>query len=192
MGDEALDPYHMLNSFDIGVSPDAGAARDSVSRWIGEILNKRNRSLVLWGNYGSGKTHLAQAAEIALTTFDVEAVFCPIPNLLKAVKSTYNSKYSGPDLLDDLLDVDVIILDDLGAEYVKNKEWEQGLLFRLIDGCYQRKPMLITTNISATDLPSAIGGRAYSRLAEICGLSGFVNMSRIPDYRLKKAMDDLK
>jgi hypothetical protein len=62
----------------------------------------------------------------------------------------------------------------------ENEKW-----FKLINAMYERNPILITSNVGLDALPDRFGGAAWSRLCEMCGADGFINMNAIPDQRMK-------
>lgn len=117
------------------------------------------RNLVLTGATGTGKTHAAVAA--ARVAFDEGAhvEFVPVVELLDRLRP------GGPDgVLDDLFGVDVLVLDDLGAE--RPTDWTLERLYAVVNRRWmEERPTIATTNL---DLPGplaeAIGERTYSRL----------------------------
>ena len=141
--------------------------------------------LLFMGGCGVGKTHLAVGIiEEIIATKGASCLFIDFRSLLEEIKETFQTSSEGPsemDILGPVLETDVIILDDLGAE--KTSEWVLDRLGFIINHRYNhQKTMKITTNFldpkneksnleRATEtLESRIGVRLRSRLYEMCKL----------------------
>jgi DNA replication protein DnaC len=110
-------------------------------------------SLLIWGDPGNGKSHLAAAVCHKLKERGKIPVFQTMTELLERIRSTFRqqSKESEREIMTALQDCDLLVLDDIGAEKVT--DWTLDVLFRIIDGRYRaKKPTLFTTNFSPTEL----------------------------------------
>jgi len=110
-------------------------------------------SLLIWGDPGNGKSHLAAAICHKLKERGKIPVFQTMTELLERIRSTFRqqSKESEREIMSALQDCDLLVLDDIGAEKVT--DWTLDVLFRIIDGRYRaKKPTLFTTNFSPTEL----------------------------------------
>lgn len=119
--------------------------------------------LILFGNYGCGKTHLAAAIANELLKRDFELIFANVPDLLDHLRSTFGpSSEVGYDARFDLIrNIPLLILDDLGTE--NTTPWAQEKLYQIINHRYNyRLPTVITCNRS----PSEIEGRILSRMSD--------------------------
>ncbi len=133
-------------------------------------------SLLLRGRHGVGKTHLAVAMlKAIITTKGARGYFYETRELLKMVRDTFAaSGESEMDVLRPVLDADLLVLDDLGAE--KTSEWVQETLGLVVNTRYsERRPTIFTTNLedsADTTNPNSmylqLGARTRSRLKEMC------------------------
>ncbi len=133
--------------------------------------------LLLMGSYGCGKTHLAAAVANTCIEFGMQTIFLTVPDLLDWLRYSYDA----PDdtfekRFEELRNVDLLVLDDLGAHNATG--WAAEKLFQIIDHRYIRKlPTVVTSNLDLEDLDD----RIRSRLQD----PDLVTCVRItaPDYR---------
>jgi len=161
--------------------------------------------LLLTGDPGSGKTHLAVGVMKALIEKGHEVVFFDYQNLLDRIRSGYDAASGASDreAYRAALDAEVLMLDDLGAHRVT--EWVEDTVTSIITyRCNHRKPLIATTNLPdpaaagkkvdytgpggtpvyKKTLAEMIGTRARSRLFEMCRV---IAMPAVEDYRVKSA-----
>lgn len=126
------------------------------------------RCLILSGNVGTGKTHLAAAiAGYIVRETEYTAVFRSLHSILQAIKSTYggNARFTESDVLQLFTDPDLLIIDEVGA--TKSSEFELATLFAIINTRYENNlPTVVITNLEVAELKSAIGDRCTDRLRE--------------------------
>jgi DNA replication protein DnaC len=129
------------------------------------------RGLWLMGDTGTGKTTLAMlVSKTALACGHSVAIYS-LPKLLARIRRTYDAE-AGQDsylaLFEQLTSVDLLHIDDLGAE--KRSDWVLEQLYALINERYEtQRSILVTTNLDEAALEEQIGPRTVSRLVEICG-----------------------
>ena len=177
-----------------------GGVLIQVKSFVREFPSKKQPGLLLVGEPGSGKTHLAVAALRALIDRGHEGVFFDYQNLLDRIRASYDSASGASDkeVYRSALEAEILLLDDLGSHRVT--EWVEDIVTSIITyRCNHCKPLIATTNLPdepAVDYHSAggvavgkktlqevIGGRARSRLHEMCRV---VKMPIVEDYRLKR------
>jgi DNA replication protein DnaC len=136
-----------------------------------------DRGLLLHGRHGVGKTHLAVAVlKEIVRAKGGRGYFYETRELLKLVRDTYASSGDTTEMevLRPVLDADILVLDDLGAE--KTSEWVQETLGLVVNTRYsERRPTIFTTNLDDSadsgDVNSMlvrVGARIRSRLFEMC------------------------
>ena len=109
------------------------------------ISEKEN--LILYGNVGSGKTHLAIAAGIAACNYGKKVRFFRTASL---VNELVEAKKQGSivKFMKNLEKCDLLICDEWG--YIPIDSTGSKLLFQVIADCYERKSLIITTNLEFT------------------------------------------
>jgi DNA replication protein DnaC len=180
-----------------------GTVLMQVRSFVREFPNPDRPGLLLAGDTGTGKTHLAVAALKAIIDKGHEGIFFDYQNLLDRIRSSYDktSGSSDKETYRSAMDAEVLLLDDLGSHRVT--EWVEDTVTSIVTyRCNHRKPLIATTNLSPDDtgsiayttpggsdvhkksLREAIGERARSRLFEMCRV---VRMPAVEDYRVKRA-----
>jgi DNA replication protein DnaC len=142
-------------------------------RTISEQLDA-GRGLWFTGDPGTGKTTLAMLISKAAMEADHTVAIYSLPRLLAQLRETYQEKarYSLNDLIDRLSAVDLLHVDDVGAE--QSSPWVLEQLYTIINTRYEDgRAILLTTNLVAIEgdeaLREQIGDRTVSRIYEICG-----------------------
>ena len=147
----------------------------STRRWAGTPEGW----IVLYGESGTGKTHLAAAiANYRLESGD-RVAFATVPDLLDELRATFDpdSGERFDTLFRRLRDVDLLILDDLGAH--QSSGWAQEKLYQLLNYRHLgRRPTVVTSDLELTKLEPRIA----SRLGDLQVAT--VYELRVPDYRM--------
>lgn len=130
---------------------------------------KSGSGILIFGDPGNGKSHLAAAVTRIALAANYTAVFERVPRLLARIRATYrnDSPVGESEIMRALTQADLLTLDDAGAE--KWTEWTEPTLYTIIDERYSYcKPLIITTNSTLEELEQKIGDRAMDRVLEMC------------------------
>jgi DNA replication protein DnaC len=145
----------------------------SYVRDVGERLDA-GKGIWFTGDVGTGKTTLAMLISKAAMEADRTVAIYSLPRLLTMLRETYadGSRYSLSDLIDRLCAVDLLHVDDLGAE--QSTDWVLEQLYTIVNTRYEDgRALVLTTNLVGADdaeaLVRQIGARTVSRIYEICG-----------------------
>jgi DNA replication protein DnaC len=148
------------------------AAVSEVRAYV-EDLDRRlaeGRGLWIFGDTGTGKTTLAMLISKAALEAGKSVAIYSLPKLLARIRKTYDSEPGGDSylsLFDKLTSVDLLHIDDLGAE--KRSDWVLEQLYALVNERYEtERSVVITTNLGHEELEEQIGSRTVSRLTQIC------------------------
>jgi DNA replication protein DnaC len=192
-----IPPRYAHATLDIVIPQDNPIARKAlgealmqVKAFVREFPAADHPGLLLVGDTGVGKTHLAVAALKALLDRGHEGIFYDYQNLLDRIRSGWDPNAGAADreAYRNALDTEVLLLDDLGSQ--RTKDWIEDTVTSIITyRCNQQKPLIATTNLPDKEAPGdprrklseAIGRRAHSRLHEMCKI---VEIS-VEDYRFK-------
>jgi len=149
------------------------------------IAQKRtSHGLYLFGGAGSGKSHLASwvLQERLKNDKKSDIAYVNLVDLLITMQGNFDTNNRQNVIyLENLIDIDLLVLDDLGAE--KTSEWSNSILYFIIDGRYSRlKQTIITTNYGEAELAKRIGDRLLSRINEMCKIFQLIS----GDKRIQK------
>jgi DNA replication protein DnaC len=172
-----------------------------VRDYVRHISERIESGQGIWftGDVGTGKTTLAMLVSKAALEADHTVAIYSLPRLLATLRDTFSedSRYSLNELIDRLSSVDLLHIDDVGAE--QTSEWVLEQLYTIVNTRYEDgRALVLTTNLVArTETPVVneetgepvidpitgqprmdppdgalrrqIGDRTVSRLKEICG-----------------------
>ena len=117
--------------------------------------------LLMFGAPDSGKTFLSCCIANAVLDAGYSVLMRSMPQLLQT---------RDQDMLERMMRVDLLVLDDLGAE--RNTSYGQEYVYAVVDGRYSaRKPMIVSTNLTREELAApgdVMSARIYGRVLEAC------------------------
>ena len=157
----------------------------AVRRYVKEIDRNLDRGSGLWigGDVGTGKTTLAMLVSKAALQAGRSVAIYSLPRLLNLLREAIDSRQGVLDLLDRLTAVDLLHLDDLGAE--NRTDWVLEQLYSIVNARYEAERAIVaTSNLMPDKLSELLGPRTVSRLAEICGdVIPLFGEDRRPEFR---------
>ena len=143
------------------------------ARKLPEHLDE-GRGLWFEGPNGNGKTSAAVTiGREALERHERSVSFQSVPTLLSRIRDTYNTddgrvRTTYLEFMQQLHAIDLLILDDLGAQ--NDKPWVMEQFYVLVnERMLAKRAVIVTTNDSIEELGPQVGRRVTSRLLEICG-----------------------
>lgn len=157
-------------------------AKLAAEKFAGEYPMSQPFGLLFMGPQGVGKTHLAVGIiKQLMRTKSVECLFRTFPELLKEIQNSYNpvSQSSELSLLSPVLETEVLVLDELGAQ--NPSTWVRDTVGYVLNYRYnENKVTILTTNYqderegrdAKAGLPDTLSQRIdvrmRSRLFEMC------------------------
>ncbi len=143
---------------------------DAVRRYCGDVDARLDAGRGLWlvGDSGTGKTTLAMLVSKAAIEAKRTTAIYSMPRLMAVLREAIESEEGLLGLLDRLATVDLLHIDDLGAEH--RTDWVLEQLYSIVNTRYEdERAIVITTNNMPAELEEQIGRRTVSRLIEMCG-----------------------
>lgn len=124
-----------------------------------EVSNKVLKDgygIYIYGDSGTGKTHLTACMVNELTKQKKPVLFTNFFEISQIIRGTFKSSESEMNMIDKIANIDFLFLDDLGTERVtKNGEdtWLQEKIFEVLNKRYNnKKPTIFTSNYSLEEL----------------------------------------
>jgi DNA replication protein DnaC len=142
----------------------------AIRRYVRSIEANLDAGRGLWiqGDVGTGKTTLAMLISKAALEAGRSVAIYSLPRLLNLLRESLDSDTGKLDLIDRLTAVDLLHVDDLGAEH--QTDWVLEQLYSIVNARYEaERAILATTNLMPDELDARLGARTVSRLVEICG-----------------------
>lgn len=126
---------------------------------------REGRGLWLTGDVGTGKTSLAMLVSKAAIDSGHSVAIYSLPRLLNLIRDEVGGENSLLDLLDRLSSVDLLHIDDLGAQHTT--PWRLEQLYSIVDARYQaRRAIVATTNLMPAELAEQMGRRILTTVSE--------------------------
>lgn len=164
-----------FENFDLNYYPNAETENGNPKKRMTEVLKlckeyvisfdpSESQSLLFMGNTGIGKTHLSLAIACELIKKGFDVIYGSAYNLFSKMESEHFSEHSDKSYT-AAVGCDLLIIDDLGGEFVS--PYIQSLVYNIINTrLLARKPTIINTNLSMSDINKTYTPRVASRLLE--------------------------
>ncbi len=130
-----------------------------------------NKSIYMCGHAGLGKTHLALSMANKVLTLGYNVVYVSAQDAFDKMEK---ERFGQPgDTLRTLESADLLILDDLGTEFIT--PYVGSCLYSIINNRCTKKPTIITSNIvNDADLRRRYTEKVVSRLIGSCDVLTFI------------------
>lgn len=121
-------------------------------------------SILMRGKTGLGKTHLSLSIASEVLKKGYSVIYGSAPDLFRRIeKEHFGNSSDNTDTLDMLLKTDLLVLDDLGAEF-ETKFFVSVFYNILNDRLNSMLPTIINTNLELAEIEKRYGERISSRI----------------------------
>jgi DNA replication protein DnaC len=151
------------------VNDGAGRALAVAEAYAGDFRTARatGRSLILSGDVGTGKTHLALGIAHQVMAIGYTARYTVFQDAVLAVKETYRKESTATEakVIETFVSPDLLVLDEVGVQ--RGSETEKIILFSIVNGRYnEMKPTIVISNLALEPLKEFLTDRVMDRLRE--------------------------
>lgn len=115
---------------------------------------ERHENLIFMGAVGTGKTHLATAIALRICQAGRRTRFFTAASLANILQEK-NQKGTLSNFLATLKRVELMVIDEIGFVPLHKEAAE--LLFQVISDCYERKSLIITSNLEFSQWNTVFG-----------------------------------
>ncbi len=129
-------------------------------------VREQGTSLVMLGEPGSGKTHLACAIAQGVIEQGYTAVFTGMGQLLRALRDSYREDTTESSAVARFTDPDLLVLDEIGIAIGKEATRHAQLL-DVINARYEAmKPTVLMGNMERHEMQAYLGDRIWRRITD--------------------------
>lgn len=144
--------YHMTNVF-------------NMCRKYANEFTRESKGLFFYGKTGLGKTHLSLAIADVAVRKGYNVIYTPVEKAMHQLEKEHFSRTNKDEesILEDFTSCDLLILDDLGAEFSTSFTVSQ--IYNIINSrLIDSKPTIISTNLGLEDIEKTYSQRVLSRI----------------------------
>ncbi|MGN0452213.1 MAG: ATP-binding protein [Ruminococcus sp.] len=168
--------FYPFDSDSDGVSPYSRMSKIlNYCKNYAQSFTGEGRSILMRGATGLGKTHLSLAIANEVLNKGYYAVYVSAPSILQRLEKAHFSYDSSEEdgLLKTLLDCDLLIIDDLGTEFMT--QFTKATVYNIFNNrALRHKPMIINTNMTVKELERDYHQRFVSRIMSECDKLDFI------------------
>jgi len=155
-------PYKLLGDFDFAFQP--GFKKKLIMDLAGLEFIGRKESVLFIGNPGTGKSHLARALAFIACQKRYRVLYTTCSDMLNDLNQGVYEKTLQSRLYKYIAS-DLLVIDEMGHDRLELEVTKEAhLLFKVIDGRYNReKPLIFTTNVEESDWAEFLGDPISAR-----------------------------
>jgi len=137
---------------DIFVNSNRTKVIKEYTRFVNEYKKyKFTKGIYLYGNFGTGKTFIMQKLALSMAKNNTKVILAYYPDLVRTIKSSISSRDTEV-IINKLKNIDLLILDDIGAEtntdFIRDEVLGPILQYRMVNNL----PVCMTSNLSMDEL----------------------------------------
>ncbi len=126
---------------------------------------RRGFPVVMYGNNGTGKTHLAYAAMRNQILQGKEAVYASLTDIIDEIKQGFGNNVPTARIVDKYISYDYLVIDEMDKAYGTTTEFLN--IFKIVNGRYMTKlPTVLISNASKDDVMEIVGKSSFERIGE--------------------------
>ena len=140
--------------------------RYKLIKWVTNFIKeydygKNIKGLYLHGNFGCGKTYILSACfnEMKKRGFRTKIVY--LPDLLRIIKGDFEAMN---DIMDELCNIDILLIDDIGAENVTYWGRDEILGTILQSRMNEHKTTFFTSNFTIKELEEHLSNKGVDKV----------------------------
>lgn len=140
--------------------------RYKLIKWVTNFIKeydygKNSKGLYLHGNFGCGKTYILSACfnEMKKRGFSTKIIY--LPDLLRTIKGDFEAMN---DIMDELCQVDLLLIDDIGAEKVTDWGRDEILGTILQYRMNEHKTTFFTSNFNIRELEEHLSNKGADKI----------------------------
>lgn len=140
--------------------------------------------IIMRGATGLGKTHLSLAIANEVIKKGFSVIYVSAPSLMSKLEKEHFSgrKISENQTESAVLDCDLLIIDDIGTEFVTS--FSTSAFYNIFNSrILQNKPVILNTNLTLSELESTYSQRFVSRIMGYCSKLDFIGSDIRPRLR---------
>jgi DNA replication protein DnaC len=153
--DSRLPERKLLSDFDFGLQ--TGVDKAQVLEIAKLDFVTRKQGLIIAGNSGTGKSHIAKALLLLGCQHLYRCLYTMAADMLTELMASLADQ-SLHQKLKQYTSPDILLIDELGFDRLEQQDSKNAsLFFKVIDGRYCKGSTLLTTNIDFKDLGDYLG-----------------------------------
>lgn len=179
LGTQTFDSFS-LEDYDGAAKKQMTAVYKFIKKYA-EGFSRHSENLLFTGGVGLGKTHLSMAVINEVTRAGYGVVYGSAQNLFSKIEKEHFSYSGESDKIDAVLECDLLVIDDLGTEFLSTfivSQFYNIINTRIISG----RPTIINSNLSPAEIEERYTPRVLSRIVGNYKTLRFDGT----DHRLKK------